>query len=132
MKKSIILIIVLVAVLISFGVWLMSAQTSPDLGDLVLYPIVLIILVFAVIVIWSRIKSHMKGEPAEDELSKSILRKASSMAFYTSLYAWLVISYLNDNLGLETHTVIGGGIIVMVIIFIAYWGYYGLRGVKDV
>jgi len=59
------------------------------------------------------------------------MRKASSLSFYTSIYAWLLLSYINDRLDFEVHTVIGAGILLMVIIFIGFWAFFKIWGLKN-
>jgi len=73
-----------------------------------------------------------RGEPAEDELSKKILQKASSMSFYISLYIWMGVMYYSDETKLETHSLIGTGILGMAIVFCACWVIFKIRGLRDV
>jgi len=74
--------------------------------------------------------SERRGEPAEDELSKKIMQKAASTAFYISLYWWLVLSYLSENWKMETGSVIGRGILGMALIFVLSWVFCKIKGVK--
>jgi peptidoglycan/LPS O-acetylase OafA/YrhL len=67
----------------------------------------------------------------EDELSKKILQKASSTAYYISLYMWLVFIYMSDKTKMETHTFIGAGILGMAVLFCVCWIFYKIRGMKD-
>jgi hypothetical protein len=79
----------------------------------------------------SRLRSAKRGEPPEDELSKKILQKASSVSYYISIYMWLGFGYLSDKTKIESHTLIGAGILGMAILFFACWIFYKIRGMKD-
>ena len=61
----------------------------------------------------SRLKSERRREPVEDELSIKIMRKASSAAYYISIYMWLVFMYISDKIELESHSLIGVWILGM-------------------
>jgi len=81
MKKSILIFVIALAVLITVGLWAFNSNSAIELQDTILYSVILIILVFAVMIGISRIRSIKNGEPPEDELSKKITRKASSFRF---------------------------------------------------
>ena len=131
MKKSILLTVVLTIVIATLIMWAINSEFEMNFQGLSMAFILLIIIAFAAFQILSRIKSASRQEPPEDELSKKIMRRASSMAFYTSIYSWLVFSFLNDRWQLEGHTIIGAGILAMVIIFVLYWIYFKIAGIKD-
>jgi len=82
-------------------------EGSLALTDIFQFAIIILLIVFALYIGISRFRGERKGQPAEDELSKKILQKAASTAFYLSLYMWLVISYISDTKTLATHTWIG-------------------------
>ena len=131
MKKLILLIVVFVLVMATIVFWAANTDFNYGLQDISMAVILFFILSFAFFQIISRIKSVSRNEPSEDEFSKRIMRRASSMAFYTSIYSWLLFSFLNDKWNLEGHTIIGLGILMMVIIFVLYWIYFKIRGIKD-
>jgi len=79
----------------------------------------------------SRLKSERKGLPAEDELSRKLLTKASSISFYASLYYLLILGYLSDRIKLENHSLIGVGIIGMAILFVISWIFFKIKGLKN-
>jgi hypothetical protein len=132
MKKSILVIIVSVLVLVATIMWLLNANTPLSFSANAPILVVLVIVVFGLYVGYSRLKSEKRGEPAEDEMSKRIMLKTSSMSFYISLYWWLAVSYFSDRLELETHSLINGGILGMAVIFCLCWIVFKLMGVKDV
>ena len=77
------------------------------------------------------LKSERKGLPAEDELSRKLLTKASSISFYASLYYLLILGYLSDRIKLENHSLIGVGIIGMAILFVISWIFFKIKGLKN-
>ena len=86
---------------------------------------------FALYIGLERLKSLRRKEPIEDELSKKIMTKASSLAFYVSIYLWLFIMYMSDKTTMEIHTLIGTGILGMSIIFLLSWLGVKLIGMKN-
>lgn len=123
---------VVLAIIIVFGIWVLFLTETIDKNDLLQSSFVLVIVVgFGLLVIFRRFISIRKEEPAEDELSKLIMQKSSSLSFYVSLYLWLIISYLNDRLMLEIEQIIGYGIIGMAIIFVGIWSFLKIKGLKN-
>ena len=119
-------------VTLSLGAWVYySKNDSLEIADLIQYAIIVVLVAFALIFGIRRLKSERRGEPAEDELSKKIMQKATSTAFYVSLYWWLVMSYLSENWEMETGSVIGRGILGMAFIFVLSWFFYKVKGVES-
>ena len=110
---------------------LISKNDSLEIADLMQYAIIVVLVAFALIIGIRRLKSERRGEPAEDELSKKIMQKAASTAFYVSLYWWLIMSYLSENWEMETGSVIGRGILGMALIFVLSWFFYKMKGVES-
>ena len=131
MKKSYLVLIISALVLTTTILWLLNAKITPSFQEIAQYGVILVLVVFGFYVGFSRLRSERRGEPAEDELSKKILQKASSMSYYISLYLWLAVMYYSDKTKLETHTLIAAGILGMAIIFCACWIIYKIRGMKD-
>ena len=92
--------------------------------------IIAIIVVLGLFLIYRYFNSLRKGEPTGDELSRLIVQKSSSLAFYVSLYLWILISYFSDRLNFETDQLIGYGIIAMAIIFAGIWSIFKIIGLK--
>jgi peptidoglycan/LPS O-acetylase OafA/YrhL len=132
MKKSVLAIVISVMILISLIVWFINDKSNFGLASIIQTAVIIILVLFGVYVGFSRLKSENRGEPPEDELSRKILQKASSTAYYISLYMWLVIAYISDKTKLETHSLIAGGILGMAILFGVSWIIIKLRGMKDV
>ena len=92
MKKLIIGLSITLIIII--GVLVLVTTGTVNINDILQSSFVLIIVVgFGMLVLFRRFRSIKKGEPTDDELSKLILQKASSLSFYISLYLWLIISY---------------------------------------
>jgi peptidoglycan/LPS O-acetylase OafA/YrhL len=132
MKRSYLALIISGLVLLTTIIWFISTKKPSDVAGVVQFVIILVLIGFGVYVGISRLKSENKGEPAEDELSKKILQKASSMSYYISIYMWLGFMYFSEKTKWENHTLIGAGILGMAVLFFVCWIIYKIKGVKDV
>ena len=121
MKKGKGIFIISALVLITCLIWFFTSGADLKLPNLLNFGVILVILIFAVWLGIKRFKSVRNGEPAEDELSKKVLMKASSMAYYISIYLWLAIMYFSDRINLPNHTMIGTGILGMAVVFAVCW-----------
>jgi hypothetical protein len=131
MKKSVWTIVLAIFVLISIGIWFFLQKSTVSSPELFQSPILIVIIGFGVFIGVSRFKSVRKGEPAEDELSKKLLTKASSFSFYATLYWLLILMYLSDRIKLETHSILGIGILGMAVLFVLSWIFFKIKGLKD-
>ena len=121
--------IIAALVLFTTGLWFISSKTNTNSMELLQYGVIIVVVAFAVFVGIKRLGSARRGEPTEDELSKKVLQKASSMSYYVSLYMWLGFIYFSDKIKLETHSLIGAGILGMAVIFAICWLIFNFRGV---
>ncbi len=91
--------------------------------------IAVIILIFALFVYSRGNKDMKKGFPIQDERSRKVLDKASSKAFYISLYLLLLVGFLSDKIinfrDVSQATSITVG--VMAILFAGFWAYYNKK-----
>ena len=131
MKKSLLYLIVSVLVLATAVLWLVNTGKPLKFIEFVQYGVILVLVAFGAYSGISRLRSARRREPEEDEMSKSILRSASSASYYISIYMWLVFMYISDRSAWESHTLIGAGILGMAILFSACWVYYRIRGIKS-
>lgn len=131
MKKGVIVFIVAALVLLTTGIWFFSGSEKLKPIDLVSFGIIILVVLFAVFVGYKRLTSAKRGEPPEDELSKKVMQKTSSISFYISLYLWLAIMYFSDRIDFETHTVIGAGILGMAVVFAICWLVFNFRGIRN-
>jgi peptidoglycan/LPS O-acetylase OafA/YrhL len=131
MKKSVIVLIVAALVLITTLFWIFSVSGPIKPMEYVNLGVIIVVVVFALLLGYKRLSSTKKGEPAEDEMSRKVMQKASSISFYISLYLWLVIGYFSDRFNYETHTVIGAGILGMAVTFAICWVVIYFRGIRN-
>ena len=91
--------------------------------------IAIIILVFAISVFRRGYGDVKKGFPLRDERSRKVIEKASSMAFYVSIYMLLAIGFLSEDVikfrdvSQATSLAVGG----MAIFFAVFWAYYNRK-----
>jgi peptidoglycan/LPS O-acetylase OafA/YrhL len=130
MKKAVIIFIVAALVIATTIIWILSSGNL-QLVDIANFGIIFLLVALAVLLGYRRLSSARRGEPAEDELSKKVMRKASSLAYYISLYLWLLIMLLSDKLNYETHTIIGMGILGMAVVFAVCWLIVNFTGVRN-
>lgn len=121
MKRTIIIFVVSSLLLISLAVWVWKGHIAGNSLEIVMAAIVLVLVGFAVFLGVSRLRSRLRREPGEDELSKKVMTRASSLAYYISIYLWLFVMYISDKTTLEAHSLIGAGIAGMAIVFLLCW-----------
>jgi hypothetical protein len=121
MKKSVIIFVLAGLVLVSTALWVVKTKLSGNIPEILMITNVLIIVGFAVYIGVIRFRSSLRKEPAEDELSRHVMTKASSLSFYISIYWWLFLMYMSDKTSLANHTLIGAGIMGMALIFFFSW-----------
>ena len=83
-----------------------------------------VVLAFAIVVVFRRLKSAKQNLPAEDEMSKSILRRGAATSYYVSMYMWLAFMFFEERIALERSTLIGAGILGMALIYALSWVYH--------
>jgi len=130
MNRTVIIFVVSGLVLLALVFWAINMRTI-SIQEILMLAGAIILVGFAVYTGLVRIKSTIQKEPVEDELSKKIMTKASSISYYVSIYLWLIIMYLSDKTTLESHSLIGAGILTMAIIFLLSWIGVKMYGVKN-
>jgi ABC-type transport system involved in multi-copper enzyme maturation permease subunit len=130
MKRSYLLFIVALVVIVTSGLLFFNSNWNTGSFELIQFGVIALLVAFALWIGLSRFKSERRGEPAEDELSKKIMTKASSLAYFISIYMWLVIMYLTDRNKYETDLMFGTGILGMGVIFAVCWIIIRIRGVR--
>jgi hypothetical protein len=131
MKRTVIIFVVALLVVLTFILWIMNTRMAWDSPQMIMIAVGLVVVGFAVYIGIARFKSTLRKEPAEDELSKSIMTRASSLSFYISIYLWLFIMYISGKVKWETHTMVGAGILGMAIIFFLSWIGVKLFGLRN-
>jgi uncharacterized membrane protein len=87
------------------------------------------IFVFALFVFKKGNQDLRKGYPLQDERSTKVKEKASSRAFYVSLYLLLLVGLLSDSVikfrdvSQAMSATVGG----MAILFAAFWVFYNKK-----
>jgi hypothetical protein len=128
MKKTVITFVIAGLVLITFILWGLTTRFTWDPANILMVAGGVIVVGFAFGLGINRLRSLKRKEPVEDELSKKTMIKASSLSFYISIYFWLGVMYVSDRIDLESHSLIGAGILGMSIIFFLSWGGIKLFG----
>jgi hypothetical protein len=132
MKKAIISFVIGALILAALVLWALKGRIAGNTSEIVNGGIVLVLVGFAVYLGASRLRSHRRGEPGEDEFSKRVLTKASSLAYYISIYLWLFVMYISDKTSLPSHSLIGAGILGMAVVFLLCWLGVKAFGMKNV
>lgn len=131
MKKTIVGFVISALVLASLALWALKGHLTGNAREILMAAIVIVVVGFAVYLGVSRIRSRMRREPAEDELSRKVMTRASSLAYYVSLYLWLFIMYISDKTSLATHSLVGAGILGMAVVFLLCWLGVKAFGMKN-
>lgn len=131
MKKTVIIFVLAALVLASLVLWALNTQFSGGMPEALMILVGVVVVGFAVFFGIARVRSAMHNEPAEDELSRMVMTKASSLSFFISIYWWLFMMYISDKTELPTHSLIGAGILGMALIFLGSWIGVKFNGVKN-
>lgn len=129
MKNLIVLAIILVLVVFTSSLWLINENL--EFEELTSLGVILSVVGFGVFILIRRIKSWKVGEPQEDELSKMVMLRTSSVSYFISLYFWVFLLWLKDRIVFDQEQLIGTGILGMAVIFALSWGFYHFRGVSN-
>jgi len=113
-----------VSILVSMIWWIVRSESSMDIREIIMIAIQLVVVGFAIVLAFSRLKSAKQNLPPEDELSRGIKRRAAATAYYVSLYLWLAMMIFEEHFDLERREFIGGGILGMALIFALSWVYH--------
>lgn len=130
MKKAIIGFVISALVLVALALWALKGRISGNVGEILMVAIVLVLVGFAVYLGVSRLRSHLRREPSEDEMSRKVMTRASSLAYYISIYFWLFVMYVSDETSLAPASLVGAGILGMAVIFLFCWLGVKLLGMK--
>ena len=92
--------------------------------------IAIIVLVFAISVLIRGNRDMKKGFPLRDERSRKVIEKATSTAFYVSIYMLLAIGFLSEDIihFRDVSQATGLAIGIMAILFAVFWAYYNRKG----
>jgi hypothetical protein len=131
MKKTIVTFVISALLLASLALWALKGHLAGNLREILMAAGIIILVGLALFFGMARVRSHLRKEPSEDELSRRVMTKATSLAYYISLYLWLFIMYVSDRTTMATHTLIGAGIMGMALIFFFCWIGIKALGMKN-
>lgn len=131
MKRYMLVIAVSVLVLLSTIMWFVFTNPKPDIVENLQFVVILIIIGFGLYFGIKKWRSAKRGEPDEDELSKKIMQKASSISYFISLYLWVAMIYIKDKVKMDTEVLLGSGIIGMALILAITWLIISKIGIKN-
>jgi amino acid transporter len=132
MKKMIVIFAVGTLVLAGLAAWMLKGRVAGDGWEIATTGIAFVLVGFAAALGLTRLRRHRRGEPEEDELSKRIMTRATSLAFYVSLYMWVFLMYIGDKVALPAHSLVGTGIAGMAVVFLFCWLGVRFFGTKNV
>ena len=124
MKKTTLVFVMILLAIAGMVTYYLYGGLNMDIQELLMFSGLILVLVFAAVIGIRRIKSLRNKQPAEDERSKSIMKRAASAAYYISLYSWLALMFLGDTTSMDISTFIGIGIMLMAVEFALSWVYY--------
>lgn len=133
MKKTRTALLLVLAGTVTFtvGLWLYSTMDKLGTFEFAAAGSVLVVVLFSMIVGIRRIKDEKKGIAPEDELSRRIKQKAAASAFSLSFILWTMIALFTVDSELRVEIPIGMGILGMGLLFVGFWIYYSISGIKD-
>jgi peptidoglycan/LPS O-acetylase OafA/YrhL len=130
MKKTIVTFVISALLLASLALWALKGHLGGNFQEILMAAGIFIMVGFALFIGLARVRSHLRKEPSEDELSRRVMTKATSLSYYISLYLWLFIMYVSERTTMATHTLIGAGIMGMALIFLICWLGIKVLGIK--
>lgn len=131
MKKTIVTFVISALILAALVLWALKGHVAGNTHEIVMAGIVFVLVGFAVYLGVSRLRSHLRREPGEDELSRMVMTRTSSLAYYVSMYMWLFVMYISDKTTLAAHSLVGAGILGMAVIFFFCWLGVKIFGIKN-
>jgi len=128
-KIRMVAIIILSLFVIATGtLWSLNTFAKGDIAGAVTGGLIAItILVFAIFVYIRGNKDLREGFPLKDERSERVLEKASSKAFYVSLYLLLAVGFLSSIKFRDVSQAINLAMGGMAILFAVFWAYYNRK-----
>jgi peptidoglycan/LPS O-acetylase OafA/YrhL len=131
MKKTIATFVISTLLLASVALWVLKGRVTGNIQEMLTAGGIFILVGFALFIGVSRLRSRLRREPSEDELSRGVMTKASSLAYYISIYLWLFIMYISDRTTMPVDSLIGAGILGMAMAFFFSWLFVKLRAKND-
>jgi peptidoglycan/LPS O-acetylase OafA/YrhL len=130
MKRGFIALLISVVVLATTAYWIFGIGKSVSFKEIMTFGVIIVLVGFGIYFAYRRFSSARRGEPAEDELSKKIMRKTAAWSYYISLYMWIFMIWFKDRVTMDTEQVLGAGILCMAVIFFVSWIVIRLSGIR--
>ncbi|MBN1132424.1 MAG: hypothetical protein JXR52_02930 [Bacteroidales bacterium] len=124
MKKTLLMVLVALTVIAGMILWLVLPGKTMDVQEVLMIAGIVLLLGFSLFLAFRRFRDARQKFPAEDEMSKKIMKSTGATSYYISIYFWLILMLLEEKLPEDTHTVIGIGIMGMAMIFALSWIYH--------
>ena len=131
MKKTIVIFVICALLVAAVVLWALQGKFTGNIQENLTNGAIFILFGFGLLLGITRLRSHLRREPSEDELSKKVMTKASSLAYYISIYLWLFVMYVSDRTTMPMHSLVGAGIVGMALVFLFCWIYVKVVGMKD-
>lgn len=111
------------------ALYAIQAIKNKDIMGAVLGGIIALIILFFAYFTYARGNKDIKeGFPLKDERSIKVMEKASSKAFYISLYLLLTMGFISDYLPFrDVSQATGITVGLMALLFAALWIYYNSK-----
>ena len=122
--KALLMISISISVIAGMVVSLLSTDKSISSREWGMIAALVLVVGFALFLAFRRLRAVKEDLPAEDEMSKKILRSGAATSYYLSLYFWLALMFFEDRIQMDTHSLIGLGIMGMAVIFALSWIYH--------
>jgi steroid 5-alpha reductase family enzyme len=124
MRKAIFMVVLAVSLIVSFSYWLIFKNDQMNTQEILMIGALVLVVGFSLFLAFRRLRDAKENLPQEDEMSKGLMRRGTSTAYYISLIMWLGVDYMSDKTKLECHSLIGAGIMGMAIAFALGWIYH--------
>jgi len=124
------IVIVSLAVIATGTLFSRTAFMKGDIsGGVVGAFISITILAFVIFVFIRGNRDMEKGFPLQDERSRKVIEKATSKAFYISMYSLLAIGFLSENIihFRDVSQATGIAVGMMALLFAVFWAYYNRK-----
>lgn len=125
--------LVLSAVILTISIFHLLHMKRPLSADNLRYIVITLFIVIGIpSYLWIEMKRNSIGKPIIDEMTKKIGVKATSTAYYLSIFVWPIVFGVSDILKLSTEMTYNLGLAGMLIVGLVSWYFYKLKGIKDV
>ncbi len=131
MKKHLVILIGLV-LLMGLGVFTTMKSRFPfHLSDIIQFVTIFVLFGFAMVSQIRLLISAKRGLPARDELSKKIWQKASSAAYFITIYYLIALWLISEQIKIDIGVIFQLALLGMAVILAVCWGVISVIGMKN-